>query len=188
MDPTLHVGADEEEITLDCIQCQTVISKLLGPFPEWEGRLRVAKETGYNLIHFTPIQELGISNSAYSIRDQRVFSPRYNNHKRYTYSDVESLVVKMKRDWRVLSLTDLVFNHTSKDSPWVLQHPECAYNLDNASHLRPAYLLDRVLDEFSIEVGKGKWTEKGVPQTIDNECQLQVRMEVKLSVLNTILL
>lgn len=176
VDPTLHVGSDNVEITLDCIQCQTVITKLLGPFSQWENRLRVAKETGYNLIHFTPIQELGISNSGYSIRDQRILSPVYNDHQQYSYKDVKTLVETMKNDWRVLALTDLVFNHTSKDSPWVLEHPECAYNLENAAHLMPAYVMDRILSEFSDEVAKDKWVSKGVPSSIDDESQLQVRI------------
>lgn len=63
---------------MDCLQVQTVITKLLGPFSEWESRLAVARETGYNVIHFTPVQELGISNSAYSIRDQMRLSPVYS--------------------------------------------------------------------------------------------------------------
>ena len=94
----------------------------------------------------------------------------------YTLNDLAALVNKMHKDWRVLSLTDLVFNHTSKDSPWVLQHPECAYNLDNSPHLRPAYLIDRILYYFNKEVAEGKWESSGVPAEVSEECHLQVQI------------
>ena len=38
---------------------QTVLSKQLGPAAEWEARLRVSAESGFNFLHFTPLQHLG---------------------------------------------------------------------------------------------------------------------------------
>lgn len=67
--------------------------------------LQVAAESGYNMVHFTPIQELGISNSAYSIRDQLRLSPVYSpGQQKYNLDDVEGLVEHMNKTWGV-SLT-----------------------------------------------------------------------------------
>lgn len=88
--------------------------------------------------------------------------------------DLGELVDFMKNEWEVLSLTDLVFNHTANESPWIQEHPECSYNMINSPHLKPAYLLDRILWHFSLEVGEGKWASQGVPASITSEDHLQV--------------
>ncbi|XP_061181595.1 glycogen debranching enzyme-like isoform X2 [Saccostrea echinata] len=184
VDPVLSLATDDatdeddedeaEELNLDSIQCQSVISKLLGPFPEWEGRLKVSHETGYNMIHFTPIQELGQSNSAYSIRNQLSLNPIFNTtDKTYGYDDVKRLVNEMVRNWKILSMTDLVLNHTANDSAWLTEHPECGYNLVNSPHLKPAFLVDRILLHFSIDVGEGKYESKGIPAIVDSAAHLE---------------
>ena len=172
------MGQYDEKVPLDSICCQTVLAKNMGPFKEWKDRLRVAKEAGYNMIHFTPIQELGLSNSAYCLKDQLKLNSTFNDaSKTYGYDDVAALVSMMKDDWEILSLTDLVFNHTANESPWILQHPECAYNLINSPHLKPSYLLDRILWHFSAEVARGEWEERGIPAELKTEEQLGVSIK-----------
>ncbi|KAG0714453.1 Glycogen debranching enzyme [Chionoecetes opilio] len=174
VDPTLTVGTNDEVLSQDCVQCQTVLSKCLGPLPDWEQRLQVAHESGYNMIHFTPIQELGDSNSNYSLKDQHNLNIEFQipDHK-FTFDDVDTLVRKMKQEWKVLSLTDIVLNHTANETPWLQEHPESTYNCNNCTYLRPAYLLDRALYHMTLEVMDGKWTDRGIPVEITEEKHIE---------------
>ena len=52
--PVLHLqGAP---LPLDSLMCQTVLSKLLGPLDSWRDKLEVASQSGFNMVHFTPVQ------------------------------------------------------------------------------------------------------------------------------------
>ncbi|XP_069497645.1 glycogen debranching enzyme isoform X2 [Ambystoma mexicanum] len=173
VDPILRVGADNHALHLDCVTLQTFLSKCLGPFDEWEDRLKVSKESGYNMIHFTPLQTLGTSRSCYSLADQLQLNPDFSRPgKTYTWSDVGKLVSKMRKEWNMLCITDVVYNHTAANSKWIQDHPECGYNLVNSPHLKPAWVLDRALWHLTCDVASGKYKDRGLPSLIENDQQL----------------
>lgn len=69
--------------------------------------------TGYNMIHFTPLQTLGISRSCYSLADQLSLNPEFSPPgKNYTWTEVGELVQKLKKEWNMICITDVVYNHT----------------------------------------------------------------------------
>ncbi|XP_019812558.2 glycogen debranching enzyme [Bos indicus] len=173
VDPILRVGADNHVLPLDCVTLQTFLAKCMGPFDEWESRLMVAKESGYNMIHFTPLQTLGLSRSCYSLADQLELNPDFSRpNKKYTWTDVGQLVQKLKKEWNMLCITDVVYNHTAANSRWLQEHPESAYNLVNSPHLKPAWVLDRALWHLSCDVAEGKYKDRGVPALIENDHQM----------------
>ncbi|KAB0795230.1 hypothetical protein PPYR_12069 [Photinus pyralis] len=168
VDPVLSFP--DEKLPLNCVQCQTVLAKCLGPFSTWENKLRVAKESGYNMIHFTPVQELGKSHSAYSLSAQLKLNPTFNdNDKKLTFADIENFTQKMRTEWKVLSLCDIVLNHTANETEWLQEHPESTYNCLNCPYMRPAYLLDATLHQFSMDVKKGVYESEGIPPEVCTE-------------------
>ncbi|XP_015794828.1 glycogen debranching enzyme-like [Tetranychus urticae] len=176
--PRLVVGSEDGQVVaLDSIACQTYLSKLLGTFDTWQGRLSVTKNCGYNMIHFSPIQALGGSQSCYCIKDQLVLNPKFSHNQHspeYSFDDVGHLVEFMRKEWSILSITDIVLNHTANESEWIFEHPESCYNLKNSPHLRPAYLLDRMLWHFSLDIIAGKWSDQGLTCEVNSETHLNV--------------
>ena len=127
----------------DSIACQTCITKQLGPLSQWRLRLAVTHNSGYNMIHFTPPQQLGSSRSAYSISNQvrldSSYLPSNHVHKEVEVSftnrkgeqkklKVDSAFLEVRKEIQhlrhqcgILSIVDVVWNHTSFDTPWLIQ-------------------------------------------------------------------
>lgn len=67
------------------------------------------------MIHFTPLQTLGKSRSCYSLADQLTFNPEFSPQgQSYGWADVGALVNKLKTEWNMLCITDVVYNHTGE--------------------------------------------------------------------------
>ena len=98
------------------------------------------------MLHFTPIHRLGSSHSAYSLSDQRSLNTTFSSgDTEASFDDVKMIIDTVREEWGMVSICDIVLNHTANDTPWLVDHPEATYNLTNSPYLRPAFLLDRLL-------------------------------------------
>lgn len=160
--PNLSVGGDY--LPFNSINIQSVVSKWIGPqIDDWDPLFKDISVKGYNMIHFTPLQQRGVSNSPYSIYDQLKFDPKY-----FPENDTKRLS-EMLATHGLLSLTDVVWNHTADNSDWLREHPESGYNAETAPHLIPAIELDAKLLEFSLNL-----ESLGLPTRIESNSQLDI--------------
>lgn len=166
-------------LPLDALNIQSVVSKWMGSFDTWDDKLSIIKKKGYNMVHFTPLQHRGDSNSPYSIYSQLEFDPEiFTNGTK----DIDQLVVSMSDNHQLLSMTDVVWNHTASNSPWLREHPEAGYSIKTAPHLQAAYELDDALLSFSRSL-----RSLGLPTKLYNENDLLRIMDgIKVHVLGAL--
>ena len=159
-----------DSISIDQISMQTLVSKWLGPIAAWNPHLEAAAESGFNMIHFTPLHHRGLSDSPYSIYDHLEFSPDLTDPVAGdSQSRLEAIAAKLQWMYRIglLGLTDVVWNHIACNSPWIKEHPEMGYNLENSPHLLMAYELDECILRFSDEL-----ENYGLSSNVENEADV----------------
>jgi glycogen debranching enzyme len=140
LDPTTHavlpIGSGGSvhpsktvPLPLDGLVIQTVIAKWMGTLEEWAPHLATMRDRGYNMIHYTPLQQRGESNSPYSIYDQLEYSddlfPKALQGK--TKEKEQQMKIKLKEvkeQYGMLGMIDVVLNHTANNSKWLEEHPE----------------------------------------------------------------
>ena len=114
-------------LPLDGLSIITVVSKWMGPLSGWREYFAEASDRGYTMLHWTPLQERGESDSPYSIRDQMAYDPSIFDEKVGSdggKAQIEEVLKIAREEYGLLALTDVVLNHTANDSPWLLDHPE----------------------------------------------------------------
>ncbi|KAI5866566.1 glycoside hydrolase family 13 protein [Durotheca rogersii] len=150
IDVAPRLTLDGGPLPLPALSIFSVISKFMGKYPtDWERHLRGISGRGYNMIHFTPLQVRGGSNSPYSLYDQLGWDPECFPQGE---KDVQQMVDSLEQNHSLLSLTDIVLNHTAHNTGWLLEHPEAGYNLTTAPWLESAYILDTQLLLFGSKL------------------------------------
>ena len=147
----------------------------MGPLEDWEKHFAEAKDRGYTMLHYTPLQERGESDSPYSIRNQLKYDPNLfgsDPNENAGRKRIEEILRVAHDDYGLLSLTDVVLNHTANDSPWLLDHPEAGFSPANSPHLTPALELDSAIIEFS-----GSLSARGLPTTMSSEGDIDVLID-----------
>ncbi|KAJ6518635.1 glycoside hydrolase family 13 protein [Mycena sanguinolenta] len=165
------ITSQSVNLPMDALSILTVVSKWMGPTSEWPKFFAEAKDRGYTMLHYTPLQERGHSDSPYSIRDQLKYDEAmFQDNARKPdggKAQVEQILKVAKEEYGLLSLIDIVLNHTADDSPWLVEHPESGFSPANSPHLTPALELDSAIIQLS-----GELAAKGLPTTVNNQQDL----------------
>lgn len=123
------VLSESVHLPTDGLVIQSVIAKWMGTIDQWDKHLDLTRDRGYNMFHFTPLQQRGESGSPYSIYDQMAFDDAlFKNGPGMSVKDkadgVKALLARIRKEWGILSMTDVVWNHTANNSLWLQDHPE----------------------------------------------------------------
>ncbi|KPV77934.1 glycoside hydrolase family 13 protein [Rhodotorula graminis WP1] len=170
-------SSTEVALPLDGLVIQTVIAKWMGTLPEWEPHLDVMSQRGYNMIHYTPLQQRGESNSPYSIFDQLEMSDdlfdaaTVAKGKEAKNAAIKTLLARIRKEWGMLGMMDVVLNHTANNSKWLEEHPEAGYSVHSSPHLAGALELDDALLDLSRNLAS-----LGLPTTLNTDADLDAIM------------
>ena len=116
-------------LPLDGLCILTVVAKWMGRLTEWRPHLQEAMERGYNMLHFTPLQQRGESRSPFSLADQlaydsELFEAGWNGSPEEGTQLLREALKVARDEFGILSLSDVVLNHTANNSAWLVDHPE----------------------------------------------------------------
>ncbi len=163
-------------LPLESIRLLSVVSKWISPLTNWDMYMEKFNELGYNMVHLTPLQKRGLSNSPYSIHDHLALS---NDLQCASFELLKHKIEDIKARHGMLSMIDIVWNHISCDSPYLSKHQDIGYNLENSPHLQNAFDLDEGIMEFSRNIT----SVYGLDPNVSDENALSTMMKVFLETL-----
>ena len=176
-------------IELTNIRMQTVISKNIGKLKnDFENYYEEASLLGYNFIHFKTLQSLSSSENLYAIKDHnelnnsfftdknKIINLNLNLREDKKKDLFQNAIKKLKQKYNIGAITDVILTQASTESEWILEHTECAYNLENTPWLNVAYKLDEILVNYSNMFYNKKVSSSCAP-FINNSKDLEEAME-----------
>ena len=154
--------------------------RCIGKLDKWDPFFELQCKNGYNAFHLAPIQELGVSNSQYCIKDHNKLSSEiidgnlpYDKQQEQLKNTVDNIKVK----YNGLMFVDIVLNHCAKNADWILKEPSCYYSTSNTPSLEAAYVVDKAIYDFRLTQATNKrWLFDKCE--ITNEEQLMVLMKL----------
>jgi hypothetical protein len=189
--PTLH---SSDRKSLKHMMLHTQVTRLLGALDSWSPAFEAISAGGYNSVYLTPVQRISpVSGSAFCVADQLQLglslfdgSEAASTHVD-AFDKLRGVIESCSAKLNLTFVSDVVLNHMALDSPFLLQHPECAYNLNNSPHLGAAALLDAELHSFSHRVLDGEFVSSGLVPVVmgasvvfnlDNELEITKFVDV----------
>ncbi|KIR80314.1 glycogen debranching enzyme [Cryptococcus gattii EJB2] len=161
----------DKQLSLDSLIIISVLAKWMGKTTEWEPFFAEASRRGYNMLHWAPLQQKGVSGSPYSIQNQLVFDAdllKDPKAKDGGVKEIEEVLKFAKEKYGLGGVTDVVLNHTAYDSPWLQEHPEAGYSPYNTPHLAPALEFEDALLSLTTRL-----SSLGLPTNLKSESDLQ---------------
>jgi hypothetical protein len=166
----------------------TQITRLLGVLDTWSAAFEAVAAGGYNSVYLTPVQLLSASSgSAFCVANQlqlglSLFGGSDPASSLAGFDELRSVVDSCSEKFNLTFVTDIVLNHMAFDSPFLFQHPESTYNINNSPHLRAAALLDAALHSFSHRVLDAEFISSGlVPVVKGTSAVLNLDTELEIS-------
>ena len=168
----VRVEAAGRAARLAGLAVQSLVPKLLGRVETaWPAHLEIARRCGYNALHLTPVQPLGASNSAYCLREHLDVSaalfaaPGATPAARIAQLRAALQAARAQHGFALIG--DVVLPHMAVDAPWLAAHPEAAYSLTSAPHLRVAFALDCAFKNFACELADGRHGSPAIASDAD---------------------
>ena len=158
----LRVEAPGTAARLAGMAVQSLVPKLLGCIETtWPAHVEIARRCGYNALHLTPVQPLGVSNSAYCLYEHldvnpALFAAPAPATPAARIAKLRAALQAMRDTHHVALIGDVVLPHMAVNAPWLAAHPEAAYSLTSAPHLRVAFALDCAFKNFACELADGR--------------------------------
>ena len=129
--------SEARNLSLGSLNMITHMASRMGSFyaGAWDEKYEVARASGYNAVHLTPVEKLSDFGSAYAVRSVDELNPHMFGANG-NWDDLETFTSRMFSEKGVISVADVVPNHCSTESELLREYPNICVNLENHPHLR----------------------------------------------------